>query len=244
MGLVFDAHRNLAIAHVTTPPAPATSGTVLSLTPGHENRFPAAPFNATIWPDGLTPDPTNAEIVRVTAATGNTLTIQRAQEGTTARAVGAGDVIAATITAKTISDIQDVMGSTMARTLPSTYTVTATAWADVPPFTFPLNPGSYDIITRIQVTSSTSVTVWLQHAFTGVGSFSGIMLRNASSLAMTWMPDSSFTAVFGGSTPWTMWAHGRGTVTTAGTLSLQAYTDVPSAVTISAASAITVASTI
>jgi hypothetical protein len=107
-----DAHANLAITAVATPPSPATTGTSLTVTAGTGSRFPAAPFNATIWPAGLSPDPTNAEIVRVTARATDTLTITRAQESTTARTVIATDQIAATITAKTLTDIETLLADT------------------------------------------------------------------------------------------------------------------------------------
>jgi len=102
----FDAHANLAISTVTTPPSPASSGTTLTVTAGEGARFPAVPFNATVWPADAIPTPLTAEVVRVTAIAVNTFTIVRAQEGTTARAILPGDLIAATITAKTITDVE------------------------------------------------------------------------------------------------------------------------------------------
>lgn len=103
----MDAHKNLAVSAVATAPSPASSGTSLVVTAGHGSRFPTVfPFPATIWPTGTLPDPSNAEIVQVTAISTDTLTIVRAQEGTSARTVIVGDVIAATITAKSINDIE------------------------------------------------------------------------------------------------------------------------------------------
>ena len=101
-----DAHANLATSLVTTAPSPAASGTSLTVTSGQGSRFPTPPFNATCWPAGQAPDPTNAEIVRVTARTGDTFTITRAQEGTTAQAIAVGYQIVATITAKTLQDLE------------------------------------------------------------------------------------------------------------------------------------------
>lgn len=103
-----DSHKNFAVSAVATAPSPATSGTSLVVTAGHGTRFPTVPFNATIWPTGTVPDPTNAEIVRVTAISTDTLTITRAQESTSARTVIVGDLIAATITVKTLTDIENV----------------------------------------------------------------------------------------------------------------------------------------
>jgi hypothetical protein len=101
-----DAHANLAVSAVVTAPVPATTGTSLVVTATQGARFPAVPFNATIWPALVLPTPANAEIVRVTARTADTLTIVRAQEGTTARTVLLTDQIAATITKKTLDDIE------------------------------------------------------------------------------------------------------------------------------------------
>ena len=54
--MAFDAHKNLAISTVVTAPTPATSGTTLTVTAGEGARFPAPPFNATVWPSTAMPD--------------------------------------------------------------------------------------------------------------------------------------------------------------------------------------------
>lgn len=105
---MVDLHANLAISSVATAPSPATSGTSLVVASGEGARFPVAPFNATVWPANALPDPSNAEIVRVTARTTDTLTIVRAQEGTSARTIVAGDLIVASITAKTLTDVEGI----------------------------------------------------------------------------------------------------------------------------------------
>ena len=115
--MTIDAHRNLAVSAVVTAPSPAVSGTSLVVTSGHGARFPTAPFNATVWPAAAQPDPANAEIVRVTARTTDTLTIVRAQESTTARTVIVGDQIAATITAQTLTDVERPIRGLLRRTL-------------------------------------------------------------------------------------------------------------------------------
>jgi hypothetical protein len=112
-----DAYKNLAVALVATAPAPATSGTSLTVTAGHGARFPTPPFNATVWPNGALPDPLNAEIVRVTAISTDTLTITRAQEGTSARTVIVGDLLAATITKKLLDDLTAAVGNTRVLTV-------------------------------------------------------------------------------------------------------------------------------
>lgn len=99
-----DAHLNFAYSLVVTAPSPATSGTSLVVTTGQGVLFPAAPFQATIWATGAAAISTNAEIVTVTAVSTDTLTIVRTQENSSARTVVVGDQIAATITAKVLTD--------------------------------------------------------------------------------------------------------------------------------------------
>jgi hypothetical protein len=110
--MAFDAHKNLAYSSVQVAPSPASAGTSLTVATGHGARFPAAPFNCTAWAAGAIPIPTNAEIVRVTAVVGDVLTIVRAQEGTSARAIQVGDQIALTVTVKTLTDIEAAIPST------------------------------------------------------------------------------------------------------------------------------------
>src|SRR5436309_5371952 len=101
-----DSHKNFAYSTVATAPSPADTGTSLLVETGDGAKFPTPPFNASVWPAGDQPLVTNAEIVRVTAISGDTLTITRTQEGTTARAILVGDQIAATITAKVLTDAE------------------------------------------------------------------------------------------------------------------------------------------
>lgn len=110
MPSVFDAHQNWAYGTVATAPSPATSGTTLVLTAGHGARFPTPPFNAVVWQAGVSALATNAEVVRVTAKSTDTLTITRAQEGSVARTIVAGDQFAAAITAKALTDTEAAIG--------------------------------------------------------------------------------------------------------------------------------------
>ena len=107
-----DAHANFAYSTIATAPSPATSGTSLFVASGYGTKFPAVPFNATIWPTGVQPSSTNAEIVRVTNISTDTFTITRTQESTSARTVVIGDQIAATITNKTFADLENVVAVT------------------------------------------------------------------------------------------------------------------------------------
>lgn len=102
-----DNHANFAYSTVATPPSPALSG--LSLTVADASSFPSAPFNAVVWPAGAQPLASNAEIVRVSAIVGTTFTIARMQEGSTGRAISAGDQIANAITSKVITDIEGAL---------------------------------------------------------------------------------------------------------------------------------------
>jgi hypothetical protein len=62
----------------------------LTVTSDEGNRFPSAPFKATLVPEGELPTIDNAEIVLVTAKTDDTFTITRAQSVTTAKNIAVG----------------------------------------------------------------------------------------------------------------------------------------------------------
>ena len=91
---MFDAHSNFGYSLVTVAPVPEASGTSLQV--ADASNYPVAPWNATVWPPGVQPLASNAEIVRVTAVVGNTLTIVRGQEGSTPVAIAVGFQIANT----------------------------------------------------------------------------------------------------------------------------------------------------
>lgn len=107
--MAFDGKKNFSTSLVATVPSPAASGTSLVVTGGDGTKFPAVPFNATIWPINSQPTSANAEIVRVTNIATDTFTITRTQESTSARTVLLGDQIAATITAKALTDIETTL---------------------------------------------------------------------------------------------------------------------------------------
>ena len=113
--MALDPVKNFAISRVATAPSPATSGTTLVVDEGDGALFPApatsGEFNVVVYPNGEQPDSSNAEIVRVTARTADTMTITREQEGTSARTIGKGDIVMLGITAKIIGDIGDVVES-------------------------------------------------------------------------------------------------------------------------------------
>lgn len=116
-----DAHKNFAVSLVATAPVPASSGTSLVVTAADGAKFPAVPFNVTIWPTAVQPTTTNAEIATVTAIATDTLTIVRAQEGTAARTVVIGDQIAATVTDKTLTDVEGDRAPSIDRAVRANY---------------------------------------------------------------------------------------------------------------------------
>lgn len=93
-----DSVANFAFSTVATAPSPATTGTSLVVASGDGTLFPAVPFNAVVYPSDADPSTSNAEIVRVTAVSTDTLTITREQESTSARTIVTGDRIHAGVT--------------------------------------------------------------------------------------------------------------------------------------------------
>lgn len=116
---MFDAHRNFAYSTVAVAPIPATSGTLLTVAAGDGAKFPVPPFNVTIWPVSAFPVVENAEVARVTGIAGDDLTVVRAQESSSARAVLVGDQIANTITVKVVNDVE--VGVAQAKSLALLY---------------------------------------------------------------------------------------------------------------------------
>lgn len=113
----LDARKNFAVSTVATAPVTPTAGTSLVLAAGDGAKFPAAPFNAVIWPTGANPTSTNAEIVRVTVKSTDTLTITRAQESSSARTVVVGDQIMQAVTSKSLTDIEEYVTGVASPTL-------------------------------------------------------------------------------------------------------------------------------
>lgn len=112
----IDSHTNFAYGLVTVAPSPnAQTGLTLSVSSATGALMPTVPFNATVWPAEAQPTKANAEIVRVTANAAGALTIVRSQEGTTARVILVGDQFAASITAKTMQDVESAIAAETAR---------------------------------------------------------------------------------------------------------------------------------
>lgn len=85
--------KDYATGIVLTAPSPMSSGTSLVLQSGQGTRFPAVPFYVTAHPPMEMPTIDNAEKIKVTAVSTDTLTIERAQGDTTAKNIDVGWII-------------------------------------------------------------------------------------------------------------------------------------------------------
>ena len=106
----FDPLENFAASTILSPPSPATSGLSFTVQVGDGDLFPSGSdeFNVRVCPASTRATLANSEILRVTRS-GDTFTVivgGRAQEGTTARSIIAGDEVALIITKKTLTDMQ------------------------------------------------------------------------------------------------------------------------------------------
>jgi hypothetical protein len=104
--MAFDQHKNFAVSAVAVAPSPPNAGTSLTVMTNEGVRFPPPPFNATVCSASTQPTPATAEVVRVTAIAGDQFTLARGQEGSTTRSIVIGDLISATITTKSFTDLE------------------------------------------------------------------------------------------------------------------------------------------
>jgi hypothetical protein len=216
-----DAHTNFAYSTVvgTTSKngsAPGSTGYYLTVQDGDSYKFPTVPFNATVWPSGSQPTSSNAEIVRVTAANDDTFTLansggnRTSQEGTTTQSIQINWQIAATITAKTLTDAEDpinfyapmIYGSaqTGLQTLFSTSggTNVSTASLFVFPFSVPpnLRVNQFLLANSFSVVSNTSNATYRNSYYSEFGLYSrngnalSLMTSNSFSIAETYSSNS------------------------------------------------------
>lgn len=127
---MVDPVKNFAYGTIATAPSPATSGTSFVIGSGLGALFPApateGAFNLVIWPAGVQPLSSNAEIVRCTARSTDTFTIVRTQESTSARTIIVGDQVALTLTAKIIPDLSGSIWTPFLAAYASATTITVT----------------------------------------------------------------------------------------------------------------------
>ncbi len=103
---MLDLVTNFAYGTILTAPSPKTSGTSFVLNSGQGALFPSIfPFNIVVWPSGVQPSSSNAEIMTVTGRTTDTFTVTRTQESSTNQSVDVGWQVMQGPTAKTISDL-------------------------------------------------------------------------------------------------------------------------------------------
>lgn len=103
--------------------APGLAGTSFGVQSGHGTRFYVG--KAVVFPQGTSPDPSNAEVVSITAVVGDLLTVTRAQESSTGQSVGVGWVVQQGVTAGMwdglVTGVSSVDGKTGAVSLTGTY---------------------------------------------------------------------------------------------------------------------------
>ena len=166
--MAFDDHSNFAYGTVLVTPSPVTTGTAVTLNSGQGLLMPDVPFNATIWPNNAIPTFVTAEIVRVTNVAGDVLTIARHQEGTSARTIVIGDQFAATLTAKTITDIEAAISRT---TMPASYI--GTVGATVSYTGISASDGTTVLTARTSsgISLVAGISVFNQDVTSGIGAF-------------------------------------------------------------------------
>lgn len=116
----MDPFVNFGFGIVKTPPSPADSGTTLELYPGHGITIDPSvdgEYNVVIVPNNVKPLSANSEIVRITAKSADTFTIDRAEESTNARTIQEGDFVFLDVTAKTLTDIRNMLTARLAATI-------------------------------------------------------------------------------------------------------------------------------
>lgn len=97
--------KDYATGIVLTAPSPMSSGTSLVLQSGQGTRFPAVPFYVTAHPPMEMPTIDNAEKIKVTAVSTDTLTIERAQGDTAAKNIDVGWIITNAVFLKDVKPV-------------------------------------------------------------------------------------------------------------------------------------------
>lgn len=223
-----DGHKNFAYSLVATAPSPATTGLSLVVTAGQGSLFPAVPFNATVWPSGVQPTSANAEIVRVTNVSTDTFTLSntpsRNQEGSTNQSIAVGWQIAATITAKTLTDIEGnfvntwspyipTSGGTGLQTLHSVTSSNTTASMYLFPISLQAPVKFNQIIVPVQLTF-VSTTVAAQTATNTYRSFFGLYSMETNNTNLTLITSNSFSIVENIASAGLTWNYPTSTATT------------------------------
>jgi hypothetical protein len=96
-------YSNFSYGTVLTAPTPAASGTSLVLNSGEGTNFKTG--WVWIWPPSVQPLSSNAEIAQLTNISTDTLTIVRAQQGTSAKSIAVGWQVAQGLTKQDVHNI-------------------------------------------------------------------------------------------------------------------------------------------
>jgi hypothetical protein len=107
----FDTHSLLAYSTIQTGSTVigSTTGVLINVATGDGAKF-SINQNVTLWPNANIPILSLSEVVRITAISTDTLTVTRAQEGTTALAnIVTGFQVVNGITPKVLTDLETVV---------------------------------------------------------------------------------------------------------------------------------------
>lgn len=114
----FEVHRNFAFSTVAVAPSPATSGLTLTVASGHGGRF-SSTMKVVVCPAGTAPDSGNAEVTDIASIAGDVLTLgTRGLDGSSARAIVAGDQIFAPILASYLAALEAALGASATGIIP------------------------------------------------------------------------------------------------------------------------------
>lgn len=97
---------NFAYSTVATAPVPAASGTTMSFAAGGGALMPAVPYRLVVFPTGVQPLASNAEVVLVTAQSGDNVTAMT--RGSSPRTIIVGDQADNGITSEMLDETQAV----------------------------------------------------------------------------------------------------------------------------------------
>ncbi len=198
MGAIFT---NNATSTLAAGISPASAS--FTVQPGHGERFPTL-AKGEWFPVTIVKSATELEIVQCTARSGDTLTIERAQEGTTALSFDAGDIVEHRLTAEVLNGlIDDVEGIAVPEPLPSLYRFDAVDGLPLPAgMTFARASGGYAL-------NRQGYLKWYgvnapRHAYKPDGSYRGILVEGANTNQFTRSQELEHTD----------WSKGASTITT------------------------------
>jgi len=187
---------NFAQSLVATAPSPATSGTSLVVSTGDGALFSNGYCVA--WPPNVQPTKANAEIVLITGVSTDTITMTRAQEGTTAQSIAVGWNFDQNVTAAFMAQFmvastydpaaiaQQVVGTTATQTLTNKRITKRTLALSANSATPAIDTDNYDVV---HITAQTAAITSLTSGLTGTpvdGDTLRISITGTAAVAITW----------------------------------------------------------